>query len=816
MKNKIRFPVKYIENNMVLNHDGEWYAYYELIPYNYSFLSNDEMSRVYGVMDQLVNQMRAGNMHFLQIATEVSIRNIAEQSKSYVTGELAEAAVSRIDSQTDALVGMIGEHQIDYRYYIGFKLVSDTDTSLIDTGKSIMSDFIDFIYGVNGLMGDYTSVSNIEVSRYSKHEQLLCGKLCRRFKFRRCNQNDFGYIIEHIYGSTGTAYEDYEYHLPHIKVKGDTLIKSYDVIRPAECRITEHGRYLELDRDDTLQYVSYMTISDITQELDFPGSEIFYYQQGQFDFPVSVSMNVEIVPNYDALATVRNKKKELKDLDDNAYQSGSDSSGIVYDALEDVSELEDELNRTKDSMYKLSYVIRVAADNIDELKSRCNIVKDYYDDYNIKLVRPYGDMIGLHGEFVPSAKRYINDYIQYVTSGFIASLGFGATQQIGEASGIYFAYNIDTGKNVYVRPELAAQGVGNSTTNALAAAFLGSLRGGKSFANNLLLYYAVLFGGKAVIIDPKSERGNWPDMLPEIADFTNVINITSDESNRGLLDPYVIMSNLRDAESLALDILTFMTGISARDGERFSLLRKAVRAVTNSGKRGMLCVIDELRNDGTVTAASIAEHIESFTDYDFAHLLFSDGLVDNSISLDSQLSIIQIADLVLPDKNTAFNDYTITEMLSVAMLIVISTFALDFIHSDRSVFKIIDLDEAWTFLNVAQGKVLANKLIRAGRAMNAGVYFITQSAADLQDEQIRNNIGLKFAFRSTDIDEIKNTLEFFGLDAEDESNQKRLRELENGQCLMQDIYGHTGVVQVHPVFQDLFDAFDTRPPVRRE
>ena len=31
--------IKYIENNLVFNHDGECCAYYELIPYNYSFLS---------------------------------------------------------------------------------------------------------------------------------------------------------------------------------------------------------------------------------------------------------------------------------------------------------------------------------------------------------------------------------------------------------------------------------------------------------------------------------------------------------------------------------------------------------------------------------------------------------------------------------------------------------------------------------------------------------------------------------------------------------------------------------------------------------
>ena len=31
---------------------------------------------------------------------------------------------------------------------------------------------------------------------------------------------------------------------------------------------------------------------------------------------------------------------------------------------------------------------------------------------------------------------------------------------------------------------------------------------------------------------------------------------------------------------------------------------------------------------------------------------------------------------------------------------------------------------------------------------------------------------------------------------------------------MQDLYGRVGVVQVHPVFEELFHAFDTRPPVQ--
>ena len=470
------FPIKYIDNNLVWNKDNEVFAYYELIPYNYSFLSAEQKFIVHDSFRQLIAQSREGKIHALQIATESSIRSMQEQSKKLVTGKLREVAVQKIDEQTEALVSMIGDNQVDYRFFLGFKLM---------------------------------------------------------------------------------------------------------------------------------------------------------------------------------------------------------------------------------------------------------------------------------------------------------------------------------------------------VTNALASAFVGSLGGGKSFCNNLLVYYSVLFGGQAVILDPKSERGNWKETLPEIAHEINIVNLTSDKDNAGLLDPFVIMKNVKDAESLAIDILTFLTGISSRDGEKFPVLRKAVRSVTQSDSRGLLHVIDELRREDTPISRNIADHIDSFTDYDFAHLLFSDGTVENAISLDNQLNIIQVADLVLPDKDTTFEEYTTIELLSVSMLIVISTFALDFIHSDRSIFKIVDLDEAWAFLNVAQGETLSNKLVRAGRAMQAGVYFVTQSSGDVSKESLKNNIGLKFAFRSTDINEIKQTLEFFGIDKDDENNQKRLRDLENGQCLLQDLYGRVGVVQIHPVFEELLHAFDTRPPVQR-
>ena len=812
------FPIKYIDNNLVRNKDNEVFAYYELIPYNYSFLSPEQKYLVHDSFRQLIAQSREGKIHALQIATESSIRSIQEQSKKLVTGKLKEIAYQKIDEQTEALVSMIGDNQVDYRFFLGFKLmVTEDEFNLKNIKKSVFLTFREFLNEVrHTLMNDFVSMSNDEINRYAKMEKLLENKISRRFKIRRLEAKDFAYLMEHLYGRDGIAYEDYVYPLPKRKLKRETLIKYYDLIRPTRCVVEESQRYLRLEHEDSESYVSYFTVNAIVGELDFPSSEIFYFQQQQFTFPVDTSMNVEIVGNKKALTTVRNKKKELKDLDNHAYQAGNETSSNVVEALDSVDELETDLDQSKESMYKLSYVIRVSAPDLDELKRRCDEVKDFYDDLNVKLVRPAGDMMGLHGEFLPASKRYINDYIQYVKSDFLAGLGFGATQMLGENTGIYIGYSVDTGRNVYLQPSLASQGVKGTVTNALASAFVGSLGGGKSFCNNLLVYYSVLFGGQAVILDPKSERGNWKETLPEIAEEINIVNLTSDKENAGLLDPFVIMKDKEDGATLAKEILTFLTGISTRDGDKFPVLISAISKVSESEHRGLLNVITELRKENTPIANHIANHIDSFTNYDFAHLLFSDGTAKNTISLDNQLNIIQVADLVLPDKDTTFDEYTTIELLSVAMLIVISTFALDFIHSDRSIFKIVDLDEAWAFLNVAQGETLSNKLVRAGRAMNAGVYFVTQSSGDVSKESLKNNIGLKFAFRSTDTNEIKQTLEFFGLDSEDENNQKRLRDLENGQCLMQDLYGRVGVVQIHPVFVELLHAFDTRPPIKSE
>lgn len=818
-----QFPIKYLEENLVFNNrTGDVYAYYEWIPYNYSCISEDKAKRIFAEMRNLFSRSRAKKSHLLLINTEESIHDTIGRSKTQVKGELKETACAYLDGVEEQLKRYHGENELAPRFYIGF-LLSGEDYELskkeISIWESVRLGIRDFVQSVNReVFGDYTKMDHQEVERYLKLEKMLYSKIPKVFKVRKVQPKDIAYIIRHLNGQKGVPYESYSY-APDLVVEGDVIkIKTYDVIRLADSVIHGEIRSVDIVTEDRMEKAAYLSLSEMTGENAFPfNSEILYYQQASFDFPVDVSIKVETLENKDALAVIRNKKAELKDLDESAYQSGNRSSNNLYDASGDIDILEAGLERTKENMYKVSYVVRVTGKDDEELAKRVMEVKDYYRNFNMIVQRPLCDQTGLHEECYPSMDRYMDDYIQYVTSDFLAGLGFGAVQQLGDQDGIYIGYNVMTGKSVYIRPELAAQGVEGTVTNALASAYLGSLGGGKSVAANLKALWVVLFGGKSLIIDPKGERKNWKKDFAFLGDALNLIEVAPGEVNRGLFDPFYVVKDYKEAETLALNILVLMTGISWRDGKRFPVLFDHVKKVAEykDQPKGMLCIIDELRNTGTDVSNSIADHIESFSDLYISSLIFGDGTQKGTLETDKAMNVVLVQKLSLPEYGTAIENFTMSELLSTIILLVISRFSLEFIQQSREIFKLVTLDEAWTWLQVSDGREIAQKLIRTGRSLNAGVDFVTQNCDDLLDEKIKNNIGMKFAFRSRDIREIEKTLTFMDLEVV-ESNIDALRNLENGECLYKDIKGNCGVIRIDYVYRQFFKAFDTRPPMEVE
>lgn len=822
----IEFPIKYFEGNLVFSQDGSCWAYYQLAGYNYDFLADDEKEIIFTKIKAFFWQINL-DTHLLVVPNFQSIEEKHERFKSKLSGPLKEAAAKHTEDAAVQLERMLGKEGTEYRFFIGVKLLkpdsNQKKTSLLQDIKEAWKEFISGVNEASGL--DTPEITEDEIDRYRKAERRVYNKVATRLKADPVNEEELQWLIRrNWYRAVGKApiiknwspaysvdYKEYE--------DGDIMVRRplyHDVLRLSEGLVDDTPkRSLILKQmhegEEVEGHVAFLTISNVPYEMQFPGEEWLYVIQN-LDFPVEISIRTETMDNRKALSAVRNKQKELKDQDRHARETGNDTGLNVIEGRLEAQELEAHLQKSRMPLIKTSIILAVSAADEDELKRRCDTVKDMYQDMMFQVEQPYGDQWLAFNEFLPGAKRYIKDYVHFMEPATVAGGMFGATKQLGDGEGFFIGSTGILDQPVYIMPNRAAQGIRGTKTNALSAAFLGSLGGGKSFSSNLITYLSVLSGGKALVIDPKGERGNWKRDLYELGDQVNIISLSTNPEDKGRLDPFSIHSDLKEAETLALDILTFLTGVRLDDSEKFPKLTQAVRTVAEGEKPCLSKVVQTLLASKDETAKQLGEHIRSFSELSFAPLLFGDGKNESAINLETALNVLQIQHLELPAPDTPQEKYNLSEMLSVAMMLPISSFALKFIHSDRRIFKTVLLDEAWAVLNTSQGSHLATRLVRAGRSMNAGIYFVTQNANDLLDEKMKNNIGMKFAFRSTDPDEIENVLSLLNL-KNTEYNASTLRELQNGQCLFQDIAGRVGVVSINALFKDLFDAFDTRPPV---
>jgi hypothetical protein len=170
---------------------------------------------------------------------------------------------------------------------------------------------------------------------------------------------------------------------------------------------------------------------------------------------------------------------------------------------------------------------------------------------------------------------------------------------------------------------------------------------------------------------------------------------------------------------------------------------------------------------------------------------------------------IRTPGLSLPDPGASRETYTRAERVSVATLSLVAAQALRLVSGNRQRHKIVLLDEAWFLLASTQGRTLLNRLVRLGRAMNATILLATQRLADLGD--LSELVGVYFLFGQDSIEEARRALALIGLDPEDSALRARLTEYRQGLCLMRDLDGRVGEVQIDLVFPSLLAALETTP-----
>lgn len=844
IKTEYEYPVIYFEENMYFKKDKSCWAIYKLEGFAYDFRSKNDKFQKLNDITRLFWNLKL-EAHIRVIPAVTSLREDNEKLKKKATGQLKIQAIQDIEAETNDLTQFLGDQGNDYEFYIIVKL--ERPKSFFSTakefGQTLYQDPIRLINKWWGL--DNPEIFLREVEAYKNFEELIYNRIKKYEKITRTDEYDTQRLIKSLfYFGIGKpklrgqkpVYDRFRTDKSKVwKPDGDIIERNGEkILRPhirdimtlteAEINI-KPLRHIEVTQfqqgREVKTYQSYIVISEIP-DLSFPGNEWLYLLLSETEFPINVSIRFKNLEYKASVDEVRKKQKDIADQDEHIRNSNNAVPLELLESSEEAVLMEYDLKSRKFPLLLTTIIIGVSAKDKEELRKRIEVIRTQFDDIHTEV--PTGDQWMLFNEMLIGGEQYALDYTLRLTPEHLAGAMIGATKKLGDDIGIYFGITGTLKKPVRIAPWKPS--MVNRAPNMI---FTGSQGGGKSFTADLIALKSAKMGAKVLALDPKGDRTNWPADLKSFKDQVKVTTFTANENDKGKLDPFNILKagitkenyveRMKEAASLALDICMFLIAADRKDPRQRFLLQ-AVNRVVNKPTPAMNRIIDEFKIMAQEAASEgdkikrnqcmeIADTLNSYKNMAYASLLFGDG-DEESVNLESQVNVLQIQNLVFPKEDTMPENYTYQEIIGYACLLAITGFIMRFIMGDRSTLKMFVLDEATVMRSTPAGKNLVNKIQRMARAMFSPGLFISQNVDDHGDEKVRNNIGYKFAFKSTDDEEIKKVLDFYSLEHSKE-NIEVIKNLDNGVTLFQDLEGRTGVVAVDAVFEEYIKTLDTKP-----
>jgi hypothetical protein len=432
------------------------------------------------------------------------------------------------------------------------------------------------------------------------------------------------------------------------------------------------------------------------------------------------------------------------------------------------------------------------------LERRVDALTERFGD--VSLHRPRGLQHRLFSEHIPRVGSEVTDYEQQMTVEQFGAMVVTASTDLGSDTGTYIgASPAGDGRPVRYDPTEASR-----TSRASAVLLAGTLGSGKTLTAQAVAYAAERRGSLVVDFDPKPDHAL--DQVPELKGSVEVLELSGDDAHRGRLDPMAIgLPELREelASSYLLELL--------RDPSPAweNQVQRAVRDAIRASQRSLSAVVDRLKESEDATANEVGDALEVISDFGLARLGFGDETTAEPTSARSSVTTIRTPGLSLPDPGASRETYTRAERISVATLSLVAALALRLVSGDRSRHKVVLLDEAWFLLASTQGRMLLNRLVRLGRATNTTVLLASQRLADLGD--LSELVGTYFLFGQESDAEAARALRLIGLDPDDGGLLHLLKGFRQGRCLMRDLKGRVGELQVDLASDTLLNALDTTP-----
>lgn len=824
-------PIDYYIDNLIFNSNKTCWAVYRLKGMDYEYQSLEKKVEILYMTARYI----AGIMSEAQIL----ILPIGQDPKEHFdnlkkgiskSDPLYEYAMLQAESTREFLeegVKLSGQAN-DYATYIVVKLEKNDEISVLTDLKDFWDYFIkEPVNTINlKLKMDTKDILLSKISKYERAANKWFKEADQRIQMEKIKTEEMQWLFRRV-GFRGleekvplfykSKNEEWKPNAETEQIQSKKIVKplNKDIVNLFSGTIKTGNRYLKIEHDGKTSYQSFLTLTNIPDEIDYPGNEWIYMLQNM-KIEAEVCITCKAIEHKEAIRKLGYKKREIKSQMKNVAEAEEDMPEDLLEGRDYAVALESELKAAKFPTIKAAITICVADNELEKMEDKVIKVKNAYEDMNFTIERPIADQFKLFMQCIPSVSTTIKDYVLQITPNMLASGVIGATHELGDNQGPYIGTTGIEGKFVYLYMGLACL-----MNKSASATFYGNVGVGKSFSANLLLVLTVLyFGGYGLILDPKGERSHWAEELEIFKGLITIVKLTPDEEDKGKLDPYNIYSNEIDmANELAVNVLSELFKFEPNSDEYTVLLEaaKKMKDTKNEFKPSMerfteiLDTFDK-EDDLYKLAKKVSRKIRLQKENGMCGLLFGDG-TEQAISLDNRINILQIQNLKLPSSDKQKKDYSPEEAISTVLMMVISHFAKKFALIERDVFSLILFDESWSLGKTVEGVKLFDFLTRMGRSLFTGCIFNGHSVEDLPTEAIKNTITYKFCFFTDNDNEAERMVKYLGLE-DTEENRSIIKNLGNGQCLFRDMNGHVGRLHFDAVFQDFIDVFSTTPKPR--
>lgn len=821
-----KFPLKRTYKNILLNKNGNIYAYYKLSPEIISranIIEQENYKKKFNsILDSLVKykdvhiQMLPKNMN-LEERFEILSKDFDKryfQTAKYYSNETIN--ILKHD------LGTISQ----YEFYIGVRIdgLSLNLETVKDTVVNVLGKTTDILANI---LGYEIQVTDEYFYKFIQAEKNLYGEL-QTLNFDRCSEDELSYLIR--YNFLGNTVHDFKYESSKRTV--------FDIAN-AEIDNREK-RILKIDTEDYTVYKSCLVLE--STEITINNIHLFEKLQS-LPFPVEIQLKMKTVDKTIFDLKLSNKAKKTNEELKDEYQGKGKLNDESLRNSYLIDRLDTEYQQGKNFVEWLLVVV-LSDTNKELLKKQISILKQEIKMWNRSkekgnnLVCPIADQLQLFYLFLQGQELGLyRNWLQITTTESLSEMLFGVTQRLGTNIGFYIG-RIDKylkSKNlssaisssreiVLFHQMLANKGIIGAKTDSPHIAITGKTGKGKSFLAKLLYIYSLMLDIKTLYFDPKSEMKNWftkviedeesnkqyplfVDLLKSISYLT--IDYTKEE-NYGMLDPISFLSG-EEAKELTKEMFFEIIDVSDKLEVETAIL-EAVRNVVERKEAGeivgSLHIIKELQNHKDEIVQKAGNNLYEKTQNGMLKLLVYDG-TNKGISLKNKSTVLQVFGLDLPEATDSKDTYTDIQKKSLLVMQIIGKFMGKF-GSNHSEETMIFVDEAWVFNVTRVGRAVKRQLERIGRSFNNALVFITQLVNDIKDENgIAGNYGCIFAFDEEQ--DRENILNLLGLEYNEnnKTNYDILANTVKGQCIFKDFYGRVSKLSVHCLFDEWTQSFKT-------